>query len=426
MRRPVRLTPDGFAGAAYAGAVYPLYPDNRIDLSDPSWEIEDCNRFLFTETPVPYRPQTDGAGPPASGGTEVIWYLESNRNGHYLVFNASERVAGEVVDALERSGLGVQRWDVSHRVADDGRFYDWFARLKVKRPRDEVLALVAAVMAPDLAEPPVEIDRSPAELRIEELEAQVETLLDRALGLRRELLASRADADQLEKRVVRAEARESRVVADLDRAIEHHKSLHGQLMVLRATAEHGLDTRTLLARHNETEEMLEFALAENASLQQEVNRLAAARDADGRRIRGLQMGLEDLSSRLAEVSSQEQERRRAASARRGPLPGAEGFIKVAFARLEFVLDGITVLANLDTPAALMRALVQIDRGENVGKDLEDIPGWREVSKLATGIAGSEDLGRIYYKPDGGRVLVSVHVKQDDKEQRRHVDRLKAL
>ena len=27
------------------------------------------------------------------------------------------------------------------------------------------------------------------------------------------------------------------------------------------------------------------------------------------------------------------------------------------------------------------------------------------------------MGRIYYKPGGNRVLVSVHVKQDDKEQR---------
>jgi hypothetical protein len=39
-------------------------------------------------------------------------------------------------------------------------------------------------------------------------------------------------------------------------------------------------------------------------------------------------------------------------------------------------------------------------------------GWREASKLATGIAGSEDMGRIYYKPDGDRVLVSVHVRYE--------------
>jgi predicted RNA binding protein YcfA (HicA-like mRNA interferase family) len=36
------------------------------------------------------------------------------------------------------------------------------------------------------------------------------------------------------------------------------------------------------------------------------------------------------------------------------------------------------------------------------------------------------MGRIYYKPDGNRVLVSVHVKRDDKEQRRHIEKLRVL
>ena len=70
--------------------------------------------------------------------------------------------------------------------------------------------------------------------------------------------------------------------------------------------------------------------------------------------------------------------------------------------------------------------MQIDMGELLGKDLEGMRGWREVSKIGTGIAGSEDMGRIYYKPGGNRVLVSVHVKQDDKEQRRHVKRLRSF
>jgi hypothetical protein len=36
------------------------------------------------------------------------------------------------------------------------------------------------------------------------------------------------------------------------------------------------------------------------------------------------------------------------------------------------------------------------------------------------------MGRIYYKPDGTRVLVSLHIKQDDKEQRRYLERLRAV
>ena len=56
IRRPVRLTPDGFAGIVYAGAVYPLFADNVVDIAGPSWEVEDCNRFLLAGAEVPLCP----------------------------------------------------------------------------------------------------------------------------------------------------------------------------------------------------------------------------------------------------------------------------------------------------------------------------------------------------------------------------------
>lgn len=101
------------------------------------------------------------------------------------------------------------------------------------------------------------------------------------------------------------------------------------------------------------------------------------------------------------------------------------FLPQAFSRLEFVLDSVDVIANLESPASTMRALMEIDLGRLVGKDLEGMRGWYEVAKVATGIAGSERLGRIYYKPDGHRVLVSVHIKQDEKQQKRHIERLRS-
>ena len=107
---------------------------------------------------------------------------------------------------------------------------------------------------------------------------------------------------------------------------------------------------------------------------------------------------------------------RAAKTRFAPQGGVVGFLGIAFARLEFVQDSIEVLAGFASPVAVLRVLVQLDMGNIIGKDLEGLRGWREVPKIATGIAGSEDMGRIHYTPDGARVLVSVHVKQDDKEQ----------
>ncbi|MEV0975271.1 hypothetical protein [Streptomyces sp. NPDC049915] len=85
-----------------------------------------------------------------------------------------------------------------------------------------------------------------------------------------------------------------------------------------------------------------------------------------------------------------------------------------------------MIANLDSPASTMKALAEIDSGRPVGKDLSGMRGWFEVTELATGIAGSERLGRIFYKPDGQRVLASVHIEQDEKEQRHHIERLRAF
>ncbi|MGW3017481.1 hypothetical protein [Streptomyces longwoodensis] len=138
VRRPIRLTPDGYAGVAYAGSVYPLRQGDLIDLSGSSWELADCDRFLFAGAEVPYAPI---AGEPleAASSFDVEWHLETNQFGHNVVFNASEHVASSLVSALEDAGLNVQRWDVSHRPADDGNFYDWFARLRFKAARPKHL-----------------------------------------------------------------------------------------------------------------------------------------------------------------------------------------------------------------------------------------------------------------------------------------------
>lgn len=53
--RPIRLTPDGYAGVAYAARL-PTPAGDLIDLDGSSWELADCDRFLFTGAEVPYVP----------------------------------------------------------------------------------------------------------------------------------------------------------------------------------------------------------------------------------------------------------------------------------------------------------------------------------------------------------------------------------
>ena len=58
--------------------------------------------------------------------------------------SASRRVS---LMPWRQQGLSIQRWDVSHRPASDGKFYDWFARLRFKGTHDEVMSLVGSVFS---------------------------------------------------------------------------------------------------------------------------------------------------------------------------------------------------------------------------------------------------------------------------------------
>jgi hypothetical protein len=424
VRRPVRLTPDGHAGVAYAGSVYPLHVGDVIDLAGPSWELADCDRFLFAGTEIPYAPTSDAVDE-AGIGFDVEWYLESNQYGHYVVFNAPERVASRLVGALEAAGLSVQRWDVSHRPADNGNFYDWFARLRLKGSRDEALALVGAVMSPPVGKPPATaID--PTTTRLADAEARVEALLDQLYAVSRRAAAAERDVAHLRDAVALAEASERAHREALALAERRRSDLQDQLTALRDRMGSGPDTAELVKNLAEAEELRELALAENATLLDRArsSELEAANQRD--RADHLVDQVEALMDRVTELEALETERLRAATANRPRRGGVAEFLPLAFTRLEFILDAVDVIANFESPSSAMRALAEIDAGQLIGKDLEGMPGWFEVTRVATGIAGSQRLGRIYYKPDGGRVLVSVHIKQDEKQQKRHIDRLRAF
>ncbi|TQJ36709.1 hypothetical protein FBY36_4014 [Arthrobacter sp. SLBN-122] len=407
--------------------MYPLFAHDVVDVSGASWEVEDCSRFLFAGASIPYAPQIDDLGEQQTFlGFHGEWEVETNRFGHYLVFNAPERLATDVVDALEAGGLSVQRWDVSHRPTTEGKFYDWFARLRFIGSHEEVVAQISAVFSPASAEPTAAPAPAPSVSPLEDLAAQVEQLVDLTAELRDRLSTSESEVSLLRQRLTSASSRESKLSDDLDRALDHQKALQDQLAELSRDPRQAAETKKLLKRQAETEELLELAFAENSELRSSLANYRDQAEQGDVRILTLEATVVGLQERLQELGEHERERRRRNVTARAPRRGVSGFLDVAFSRLTFVLDSIEVLANLDSSASMMRSLVQIDMGEVVGKDLEGMRGWREVSKLGTGVAGSEDMGRIYYKPDGDRVLVSVHVKQDDKEQRRHIEKLRSL
>jgi hypothetical protein len=137
---PVRLLPNGRAGIVYAGKVFPLLSGNRIDLSAAAADKSKCSRFLAPGQAMPY---TEVVRDASDGGAGVdAWYVETNRFGHYVVFDADEDVAEALAGRLDDAGLDVIRWDESFRPADDGVQYDWFIRLGFDGERSEVIRLV--------------------------------------------------------------------------------------------------------------------------------------------------------------------------------------------------------------------------------------------------------------------------------------------
>lgn len=149
--RPVRLMPNGLAGVVYRDEVYPLYAGNIIDLDDSPLEKELCQRFLVWGAPIPYWPEpaedsaVDGEFPTEDLGIGA-WYLESNKLGHYLAFDASETAAERLAAAIDESGLGVLKLGASFRPAADGQQYDWYIRLRFRGSRARCLSEIEDIL----------------------------------------------------------------------------------------------------------------------------------------------------------------------------------------------------------------------------------------------------------------------------------------
>ncbi len=427
VNKPVRLTPDGYAGIAYGGAVYPLLEGDVVDVAQPSWEIEDCQHYLISGSSIPYSPNFGIQSVESQfNPSEIQWSLEAIPHGIYLSFNSPERNAKRVIDLLETGGIQIHRWDVSHRMAADGKFYDWFARLSVFDSIERVYASLETLFAePDPGVTPVakstEISTSG------QLQLRIETLASEVARLQVGLAASEMSRKTAEARLSINEGDKLRLESRLAASREDSRILLETLRTVKELADTKESPAAESAAHLAVaEELLETALLENSGLNNRLLELEEQSLQD-------QMALEDIAenydfarNRIDELTELERERRLTQGALKGHKQGIEGYLRSAFQRLSFFDDSIDQLANLVKPSSALRILVQIDMGQVIGKDVVELSGWREVSKVATGIPGREMSARIYYKPDGERVVVSLHLKENDKQQRRHIERLRNL
>lgn len=474
LRRPVRVLPSGSAGVVYGGEVYPLHAGNRIDLTEDSYDKYACTEFVIDGAPIPYvHPRPAWNSSPTDDRpllAEGSWNLESNRFGHYVVFDADEETAQAVVDRLAQSSLGVRRWDASHRPANDGRFYDWFVRLTFEGEGDECLRQVRSLVGRGETSPaaPLQLEGVPAHLR-----AAVLGALQKALVVARENSLLRQEVTQLKAHLTRSRAETERVrvtltdeVEGLRNARQRHQEHIESVLRSEESRREALQDRIHQLQANQQQQLsalrqqLALAVSDRAdSPQAELNALreqivSSQRDMDeltnaleqswdaGQGLAdrlavaeaqvasqtaeatALRNELLQRDARLAEVADELAERataqREKASGRR--RPDLQTFFDKLFRRCDLDADSIEELFKFDRTDKAVHELMRIDREDPqlraATKKVQGYPDWWELSKINTGASGKSGMGRIYYRHHAGGVQAVVHLKKDDDEQRR--------
>jgi hypothetical protein len=444
--RPVRLTPDGKAGVVYAGEVYPVYSDNSISLDVRPIKKSLCYSFLSPGAKIPYAGRRGGAQGSAAGIAR--WYLESNRFGHYIVFDGSRQVASDLVTRLRSRQITVIRWDESVRSADNGETYDWFIRLDydgtAEQCRQAVAPLVGNRSGADSPEESTADSVARSSRQAVEA-AMIEVERGNAIARARTLELLAEQSKQLEDKAQAEAARAKKFetqVARLKRQLAEQRTANAaEVAQLREHVAMARTERDKAESNASTTERMDQVLAAKASAeadwveaQEDADALRAERDSLVVRQQDLadEMELKDqrieqLSGEVAELEGAERERR---ARRQGTSPQGgsfEDFLSRALNRLALDPDDLDLLLSWPSPREALQVLMEINAGGRPrhGKPVERNQGWTEVAGINTGRKGSENMGRIYFRrlKTSDRVRVCLHDKQDKKEQSRFIDRL---
>lgn len=468
--RPVRILPNGFAGVVYAGEVYPLHPDDRIDLHDTTFQKHACSGFVTSGQGVPYAPVDSSARKPHSGGDPLLgehdWYLEANRFGNYLVFDGDEHLAEQIVARLEGSRLGVRRWDASHRPANDGRHYDWFVRLGSEADRDTCLRELRPILigTESSPAPTAPLEGLPEDLRRSVVDALTKSLaaVRETTTLKQQVSVLLDEKEDLTRRLQHLQLESAHVARDLQRRyeaqLEETEALRRDHAALVET--HRQRLARLQATHDRRLRDLEQQLASNVApakapsssvdidelvregvsyldqLEQaqealsergrEVQLLRAEREALANSEARLKTDLREAEGRLREIVREADERQTVQRARGGRRRSLDVFFEKMLRRCELDEESMDELLKFDRIDKVIGLILRVDAKDphldNSIKDVNGYSGWREISGITTGGAGGRARGRLYFKEHAGGVTVVVHLKEDNKEQSRFLAR----
>ena len=131
--RFIRRCPDGSPGVVFRRKAYRVLEDNTINIDDDYFDKEECP-IVNTDSTIIKKIKT------------VDWYLESNKFGHYILFNGDQQLMEKVLLIMDDKGIEWLRADKSSRKSDNEIQYDWFIRLKSNLTRSKVLKIVEPIL----------------------------------------------------------------------------------------------------------------------------------------------------------------------------------------------------------------------------------------------------------------------------------------
>jgi chaperonin cofactor prefoldin len=405
----VRVTPAGYSAVVYGNSVYELRPDRSIDIQSESFEIADCRRFLLDGKELIFRNDFEAKSlsfMPFSNR----WALEERSSFYYFLFDAHRVVAKKLLDYLHISGFTVQRWDASTKLSDEGEFFNWFAHIQSDLPFEELYSSLAAFLA---TAPPQDLE--------ELLDTQPQT-------------QSVTIDEESNRKIAALEAKIEKLEITIKSLTDSNQSL--QIEISKMQGMHSEIEKLLNSKNLSIGEKLEKELKQTAEFIEyadfEINNLKNELANKDTQLQALQNDFdrqfqdnENLNVQLLSFL-EEKNNSKSLKPNSAPKQGVENFLDNAFSRIKFLANSAEILASFTNPKAAIRTLFLLDQGNAIGKDIQGLPGWREISQIQTGIKGWDERGRIYYRAKDNVVFVSIHLKESDNEQERHFNALKRL
>ena len=157
-KRPLRLMPSGRQGVVYKKRVYEVLKGNKINISNSSYDKDECPLINFNKTKRKFEIQD--------------WHIDIGFY-NYLLINGSEELCDRALAFLDENDISWLRSDKSFKKAKNGTQYDWYIRLDDDADINELRKILYHPSTKNhktVLKPNIEIQAK--EKKIDELEAK--------------------------------------------------------------------------------------------------------------------------------------------------------------------------------------------------------------------------------------------------------------